>query len=95
VTGARNNEKFFGLTGKPVGILTELSGMRVFTRDEKHRTRGNRLNVIERVEIHELNVAGQRRVRGEFGRRALGSAFASRSAVEIIKLTLNGVSVFI
>src|SRR6266487_4011183 len=36
VTGVGNDEQFLGLTGKPVGLFTELSGMSVFTRYEKH-----------------------------------------------------------
>ena len=95
VAGAGNDDQFLWLTGKPVSLFTELSGMSVLTRDEKHGTRRNRLNVRERVKIHELDVTAERRVRGEFRRAALGREFTSRSAVEVIKLTLNGVGVFI
>src|SRR5206468_3994189 len=95
VAGVGNNDQFLWLTGKPVGLFTEFSGMSVLTRDEKHGTRRNCLNVRERVEIHELDITAERRVRGEFRRAALGREFTSRSAVEVIKLTLNRVGVFI
>src|SRR4030095_16441252 len=95
VSGVGNDDQFLWLTGKPVSLFTELSGMSGLTRDEKHGTRRNRLNVRERVKIHELDVTAERRVRGEFRRAALGREFTSWSAVEVIKLTLNGVGFFI
>ena len=95
VAGVRNDDQFLWLTGKLVSLFTELSGMGGLTRDEKHRTRRNRLDVYERVKIHEFDVTAQSRVRGECRRAALGRELTSRSAVEVIKLTLNGVGVFI
>ncbi|MNU07865.1 hypothetical protein D3C72_2536530 [compost metagenome] len=49
------------------GVFAELLGMRLVTRDEEQGARRNRLDVIERVEVHELDVAGQRGVGGGFG----------------------------
>src|SRR5882724_1343117 len=95
VTGVGDDEEFLWLTGKPVSLFTELSGVGGLTRDEKHGTRRNRLNVHERVEIHKLGITAERRMRGEFRRAALGCVFTSWSAVEVIKLTLNGAGVFI
>src|SRR6516225_6820245 len=71
VVSARNNEQFFGLAGQPVSLFAEFSGMGVLSRDEKHGTRRDRLNIRERVKVHELDVACQRRVRGEEGRPIL------------------------
>src|SRR6516225_749320 len=62
VASARNDKQFFGPAGQPVSLFAELSGMGVLTRDEKHRTRGNRLDVIERVKVYERDVACQRGV---------------------------------
>jgi len=95
VSSARNDEQFLWLTGKPVCLFTKLSGMSVLTRDEKHGTRRNRLNVRERVEVHELDVTAERRMRGEFRRATFGRVFASWRAVKVIKLALNGVGAFI
>jgi hypothetical protein len=39
VAGVRNDDQFLWLTGKPVCIFTELSGMSGIPRDEKHWTR--------------------------------------------------------
>ena len=43
VAGLGNDDQFLWLTGKPVSLFTELSGVRVLTRNEKHGTRRNRL----------------------------------------------------
>ena len=85
MAGAGNDEKLLRFGCQLVGVFAELPGMCAFTRDEKHRTRRNRLDVIERVEIHELDVAGKRRVRCKFWRRAFRSEFASGGAVEVKK----------
>ena len=69
--------------------------MSAIARNEKHGTRRNRLYVCERVKIHEFDVTAKRRMRGELRRLAWRSAFTSRSAVEVIKLTLNGARVLI
>ena len=39
VAGGGNDDQFLWLTGKPVSIFTELSGMSGIARDEKHGTR--------------------------------------------------------
>src|SRR5437773_6561512 len=52
VAGVGNDDQFLRLTGKPVGLFTEFSGMSGLTRDGQHRMRRNCLNVRERVEIH-------------------------------------------
>jgi hypothetical protein len=52
--------------GPLVGILAELAGVGLVACDEQHRAWRDRLDVTERVEVRELDVAGQGRVRGEF-----------------------------
>src|SRR2546430_2811170 len=94
VSGVGNGDQFLWLTGKPVSLFTELSGMSSLARDEKHGTRRNRLNVSEGVEIHELDVTAERRVRGEFRRAAFGREFTSWRTVEVIKLRLDRSVVF-
>ena len=80
----RNDQKLFRLGGKLIGLLTELSGMSVLSRDEKHGTGRDGLDVLERVEVHELYVAGQ-------GRMSCGvGAVPAGSSVEIVELSLHG-----
>src|SRR6516162_2837089 len=83
VASARNDEQFFGLAGQPVSLFAELSGMGGLAGDEKHRTRGNGLDVVERVKVHELDVACQRGVGRQLRRAGRRRVFAPRSAVEI------------
>src|SRR6516165_8885967 len=93
VAGTRDNDQFFGLAGQPVSLFAELSGMGVLTRDEQHRTRGNRPDVVEGVEVHELDVACQRGVGRQLRRAARRRVSAPRRAVEIIELALNRVGI--
>ncbi len=86
----RNDVEILWLGCALVGIFAELPGMCIVTRDEQHGTRRNRLNIIEWVKVHEFDVAGKRRVRCQLRRRTFGGVFASGSAVEVVKLTLNG-----
>lgn len=90
MSGVRNDVEFLWLGCALVGVFAKLPGMRIVTRDEQHGTRRDRLNVIERVKVHEFDIAGKRRVRCKFRRRTFGDMFASRSAVEVVKLTLDG-----
>jgi hypothetical protein len=56
VTGAWNDDQFFGLTGQLVSLFAELIGMGSLTRDEEHGTRKNRLNVRDRVKFMNLTL---------------------------------------
>ena len=94
VAGVGNDDQFLWLTCKLVGLFTELSGMGGLTRDEKHRTRRNRLDVRERIEIQNLTLLLSVGCVVSVGDAALGRELTSRSAVEVIKLTLNRMSVF-
>ena len=69
--------------------------MRLVARDEQHRTRRDRLDVVEGVEIHELDVTGQGRVRRQFGRRTRGGELAARRAIEVIEFALNRMGILI
>ncbi|MNR03743.1 hypothetical protein D3C85_1196560 [compost metagenome] len=60
--------------------------------NEQQRARGDALDVIERVKVHELHVAGQRRHGGCLRRCASRSDFASRCAIEIVELISHGVA---
>ena len=95
MAGVGNDDQFLWLTGKPVSLFTELSGMSSLARYEKHGTRRNRLNVSEGVEIHELDVTAERRVSGKVWRAAFGREFTSWRTVEVIKLTLDRIGVFV
>src|SRR4051794_34146037 len=76
-------------------LFAELPGMGIVPSDEKHRTRGDRFDVFERIEIHELDVACERRVGCQLWRRACRSVFTTRRTVEVVKLPLDGVRVLI
>src|SRR3954447_24592209 len=91
VPGVRDDEQFLRLGGELVGVFAELDGMGLLARDEEQRAGRNRLDVVERIEVHELDVAGQGRMRREFGRAALRSELAARRAIEVVELPLNGV----
>ena len=56
VTGAWNDDQFFGLTGQLVSLFAELPEMGSLTRDQEHGTRKNRLNVRERVKFMNLTL---------------------------------------
>ena len=57
VTRARNDQQLFRLRREFVSFFTELARMRGLASDKKHGPRRNRLDVRERVEVHELHVA--------------------------------------
>ncbi len=91
----RNDVEILWFGSTVVSIFTELSGVCICPRDEQHGTRRNRLYVVERVEVPELDDAGQCRVRCQVRRRTFGGVFAPGSAVEVVKLALNGVGVLV
>ena len=55
--GSGDDIQFLRFRREPVRVFAELDGVRLFARDEQHGARGNRLDVRERVEVHELDVA--------------------------------------
>ncbi|MNU06435.1 hypothetical protein D3C72_2516300 [compost metagenome] len=66
--------------------------MRRGARNEKQWARGDGLDVVEWVEVHELHIAGQRRHGSGLRRCASGGDLAARSAVEIIELVTHSVA---
>ena len=86
--------KLLRLGGALVGVFAELPGMSFLPGDEKQGAGRNRLNIGKRIEIHELHVAGKRRMRGKLRRLSLRSKLAAGSAVELKKLPLNGTGIF-
>ena len=88
--GSGDDIQFLRFRREPVRVFAELDGVRLFARDEQHGARGNRLDVRERVEVHELDVAGERRVRGELRGGAFRSEFPSRRPVECVEFPLDG-----
>ena len=88
--GSGDDIQFLRFRREPVRVFAELDGVRLFARDEQHGARGNRLDVRERVEVHELDVAGERRVRGELWGGAFRSEFPSRRPVECVEFPLDG-----
>ena len=65
VAGVRDDDQFLRLAGELVGVFAELEGMGLIAGDEEQRAGRNRLDVVERIEVHELDVAGQGRMRGQ------------------------------
>ena len=89
VAGAGNKDKFLWLGRPLVGIFAEFPGVSMVAADEEHRIEEKLSRFIERVEVHELDVAGQRRLCGELRRAVYGRVFTARRAVEVIELTLD------
>src|SRR5215208_50941 len=83
-------DDLFGLGGTLVRVLAELVRVSLIARDEEHRARRDRFDVIERVEVHEFDVAGQRWMRRQLGRTACRRELAAGRAIEIVELTLDG-----
>jgi hypothetical protein len=65
MAGVRHDLELLRLASALVGVLAEFLRVRLVTRDEEHRPRRDRLDIIERVEVHEPDGAAQRRLRGE------------------------------
>src|SRR5215213_7868526 len=95
VAGPRDDEQFLRFGGPLVGVFAELPGMCLVARDEEHGAGRDRLDVLERVEVQELDVARQGRVRRQFRRCTFGGVFTSRGAVEVVELALDGGRVFV
>ena len=93
VPGTWHDQQFLGLGRPPVGVFTELARVRLLARDEQHGARRYRLDVVKRVKVHELDVAGQRRVRRPFARRPCRREFAARGAIKVVELALNGMRI--
>src|SRR5215212_8903587 len=70
VAGPRDDEQFLRLGGSLVGVFAELPGMGRLPSDEEHGAGRDRLDVLERVKIHEPDVAGKSWVRCKFWRLA-------------------------
>src|SRR5205809_824166 len=68
--------------------------MRGFTCDEQHRPRRDGRYIVEWVEIHELHVAGERRMGRKLRRTARGCELTPRRAIEVVKFALNGNGAF-
>lgn len=85
MAGVRNYQQLLGLARELVGLLAEFPGVGVTADDEERGPWRNRLDIGKWIEIPELDVAGQRRVRGEFGRLTFG-VYSSRG-VGLINLS--------
>lgn len=90
MTGTRNPHQLLRLGSTLVGILAELTRVRLIAGNEQQRPRRDGLNVIEGVEVHELGVAGESRVGDSFEGSALRDELAAGRAVEVEELALDG-----
>lgn len=77
--GSGDDIQFLRFRREPVRVFAELDGVRLFAAMNSMGRGGNRLDVRERVEVHELDVAGERRVRGELR----GGAFRVNSPLGV------------
>lgn len=93
--GARYQQQLLGFAGEAVGFVAELAGVGVLAGDEQHRPRCDGLDVVERIEVHELDVAGQGRVGGQLRRGTWRGELAARGAVELEELALDRMGVFV
>lgn len=58
MAGTGNPEHLLWLDGPGIRILAELAGVGLVAGDEEQWTRGNRVDIVEGVEVHELEAAG-------------------------------------
>src|ERR1044071_6114920 len=65
--------------------------MGAVARNKEDRARRDRVDVHERVEVHELRITTKSWMRSQLWRATLRRKLTSRSAVEVIKLALDRV----
>ena len=83
MAGPGDHDQLLGFSGELVSLLAELAGVSLIAGDEQHGARGDRLDVFERVEVHESDVAAQHRLGA--GVRAV----APGGAVEVVELAVD------
>ena len=81
--------KLLRLGRASIGVFAELPRVGLVPADEQHGTGRDGLDVVEGVEIHKLDVAGQGRVSRQRGTAAFRSKLTARRAVEIVELTIG------
>lgn len=91
---AGNPGQFLRFGGTMVGLLAELSGVRLIASDEQQRSRGNRLDIVEWIEIHEPDFAGQGAVLGQLQRSAMRDMDTAWRTVEVPEFTCDRVCIF-
>lgn len=89
MTSTRNPKQLLGLGSTLIRILTEFARMGLVSGDEKQGTRRDSLNVVERVEVHELGVRRERGMSRQIRRRSLGRERATARTVEIKELAVH------
>lgn len=67
VRRARDDDEFFRIVCHCIGFFAEVTRLRIFTSEHQERTRGNRIDGEEWVELHELDRARE----AEIARRIL------------------------
>ncbi len=60
MAGTGHVVQFLGLGSTLIGVFAEFTGVRLVAGDEQQRPGRDGLDVVERVEVHELHVAAQR-----------------------------------
>src|SRR5690606_38407394 len=81
----------FWLASQAISLFTELARVSIFPGDEQHWARRYGLDIVERIEVHELSVAGQGGVSGQQWRLPFGSELAARRAVEVVELAFDSI----
>src|SRR3990167_8799502 len=69
VPGVRDDVKLLGFACQSESLFTELTRVGVLASDKEHRAWGDGLDVRKWIEVHELDIAGQRRVGGQLRAR--------------------------
>ena len=90
--GVGHDQQRLGLRGTGVGVLAEFTGVGIGAGNQQQRAWGDRLDVVERVEVHELHVAGQRWPGGGPCRGSGRGELPTWCAVEIVELIPHGIA---
>ena len=91
VVGAGDDEEALGFGGAAVGVFAELAGVGLGAGDEEDGAGTDEVEVLEGIEVHEADVAGEGGLGGGLARGAGGCEFAAGRAVPAVELQGDGV----
>lgn len=87
--------EFLGSLGPAVGVFAEFSGVGLITGDEQQGTGRNGLDILERIEVHELHIAGVGGMGGGVHILPFACCRTPGGPVEIVEFLLDGIGLLI
>ena len=87
--------QFLGSLGPAVGVFAEFSGVGLITGDEQQGTGRNGLDILERIEVHELHIAGVGGMGGGVHILPFACCRTPGGPVEIVEFLLDGIGLLI